>query len=936
MLTTKLSEEIRVKEVVNFSIINFDVSILGNYYGAKYGRATPSVNSASFASNRGPSVITPWAEDDDTSLLRRYNTIRNKSNFINENTSAVKEAGLDKDNKALFTLYAALNDLKTIAEYASSNSTPANLLAGLSSQFGKGISQIDDYIRAAELDKLILLTEEKKSYLTTDAALGKTSRDINGGTIAAVSKTSPIVGLNGDEVFTINIKANSTDQDDIVIDLSEISGAVTLESLKSLINSKIGEFTTVNGSGDTVGKYKTRVQIDEASEGKFSLTFKVDGIEQLTFSAAQSDPALIIAGTTKSGDFGAIETGTITKYKNLDGSGLITSYSHDIVGVDENGFVIPASDEDGEDTASIKQVFQTVPVAIEIDSQGNSYVVGTTEGDLGGQLNGAKTSDVFLSKYSSNGDLLWSRLLGASDAAEAFAITIDSDDNVFIAGKTNEELIASDVFSGTDSFVTKYSNSGEEIWTKQLDTIATDQASSLVVDEFGDVYFTGQVTGRFDVTTTDNGGTDAIVVKLSGVTGATYATSQFGGAANDAGSKIAIADDGNILVASEEDGIAVIRKLDKNNLGNTLATYSLGDLGGGEVTGLSVVGTEIYISGSTLNGSLNGGSVVSSYNGGKDGFVTKLNDGGTSFSADFTTFLGTGASDSINALKVDNGAIYVAGTTNGILSGESKTGISDGFSAKIDAATGATLWQEQLRGGTGYNENTAIAFSQNGSSVLDKLGLPAGTIDNTQTRNIETQTSARIGDYFYISINGGRKIKIDIRDGDTFDRLAKRINIISPRNLKASVTFGENGPQLKLEAKNGATIDFSAGAEGRDALQKLGLKERSIIAPEVLFDLDNSDEIDPEKLGGVFALALNTGFSFSNKKEAEFILSKLENALQVIKSAHRSLTFDPVKAQLLQQSKLNIGEAPAHLQAQLARYQDGLQRVLAVTGGTII
>ena len=87
-------------------------------------------------------------------------------------------------------------------------------------------------------------------------------------------------------------------------------------------------------------------------------------------------------------------------------------------------------------------------------------IARATEGDFGGQINGAKLNDVFLSKYDSIGNLLWSRLLGASDDAEAFDIAIDGDDNVIIAGKTNEELIASDVFSGTDSFVMKYSKSG--------------------------------------------------------------------------------------------------------------------------------------------------------------------------------------------------------------------------------------------------------------------------------------------------------------------------------------------------------------------------------------------------------------------------------------------------------------------------------------------
>lgn len=923
--------------MVDFSIISLDVSLLGTYSNAKNSIGTSSFNSpSSFSANRSPAVVTPWAIEDTNSLLSRFNKIRSKSTFINENTSAVRKAGFNKDNKALFTLYSALNDLRTVAQYAADKSSPENLLASLDAQFRSGLSEVDAYIRQAELDKLTLLSGEKKSHVITEVALGKNDRDIEGGRIAAISETSPILGLDGTEVFTINIKASSTVQDDVVIDLSKISAPITLASLKDFINSEIASFTTVDGGGNVVGSYKTRVKINEISDGQFGFTFAVDGLEELTFSAAANAPALIIAGTTQPGDFGAIETGTVSKYTNLDGSGLSTAYSNEIIGIDENGYVIPASGEDGEETSSTTRTFTTTPQAVQVDSQGNLFVVGTTEGDFDGQINDAGTSDVFLSKYSSTGQLLWARLLGASDSAEAFALTLDAQDNVIIGGKVNEELISSDVFSGTDSFVSKYSNSGEEIFTRQLDTISTDQVNNLTVDSNGDIYFTGQVTGRFDVTTTDNGGIDATVVKIDGLLGSVVSTSQFGSALDDIGSEIAIANDGNLLVVALEGGKAVIRKLDKDNLDTVLATYDVGDLGGGTISGIEVVGNDIYISGTSASGSLNGGATINAYSGLNDGFVTKLTDGGTSFAANWITFIGTGLNDDIADITVQNGAIYVAGTTGGTLSGETKIGLTDGFTAKIDATTGATLWQEQLSGDTGYNEVTAIAFSTNGSSVLDQLGLPTGTVNNVETRNIETQTSARIGDYFYISINDGRDIKIDIRDNDTYSTLATRIDNLSIKSIKASVTYGDDGPQLKIEATNGAKIDFIAGKDGRDALRKLGLEERSILSTEILFDLGGDGEIDPAKLGGIFALGLNSAFSFANKKEAEYIVAQLDNAINNIQRAFRSLTFDPLKAQLLQEAKQNFGPAPAYLQDRIERYQDGLRRVLAVTGGTFI
>jgi len=91
--------------VVDFNLISLNVSLLGSQFNAQNGIGTSSFGtSSSTAFNRSPAVITPWAEEDDRSLLSRYNQIRSKTSFIDENTSSVREAGLDQDNKALFTL----------------------------------------------------------------------------------------------------------------------------------------------------------------------------------------------------------------------------------------------------------------------------------------------------------------------------------------------------------------------------------------------------------------------------------------------------------------------------------------------------------------------------------------------------------------------------------------------------------------------------------------------------------------------------------------------------------------------------------------------------------------------------------------------------------------------------------------------------------------
>ncbi|HRW31146.1 MAG TPA: SBBP repeat-containing protein, partial [Emcibacteraceae bacterium] len=282
--------------------------------------------------------------------------------------------------------------MKTIAEYAKDNKTSSSLIAGLSIQFQNGLSQVDQYIRSAQLDKLVLLAGEKKSYVTSTAALGRDNRNITGQAIS-ISNTSALSGLNGDETFTLSLSDGFGVADNLEINLAEINGDITLSSIKDLINSKILSLTELNGNGETVSKYKSRIAIEEIGDGKYGFKFNVDGIEKISLNAASSSPSLIITSSNVSSDYGAVKTGTLTEYSNLDGSGLTKSYSHEIAGIDENGFVIPAdlSEKNSEATKSTTVKYETTPTAVKVDSQGNSYVVGTTQGDFGGQINGAQT-----------------------------------------------------------------------------------------------------------------------------------------------------------------------------------------------------------------------------------------------------------------------------------------------------------------------------------------------------------------------------------------------------------------------------------------------------------------------------------------------------------------------------------------------------------------
>ncbi len=225
-----------------------------------------------------------------------------------------------------------------------------------------------------------------------------------------------------------------------------------------------------------------------------------------------------------------------------------------------------------------------------------------------------------------------------------------------------------------------------------------------------------------------------------------------------------------------------------------------------------------------------------------------------------------------------------------------------------------------------------------------KLGLPIGEFEDDEKRIIETQTTARAGDYFYIKINDVISKKIEIKQGDTYRTLANRINQASYRYLNATVTFNSGtstsretteevefdakaiiaakvkeiedarngieqeetfkraeldtyGNSLKIATKDGGRVEIIAGRGEKDALQKLGLEPTLVLSSQELFDL-GEDENDEVKIGGVFAFKLDNRFSVQDQRDARLWLRNLNMRLLVVQSAFRSLTYDPIAEQL--------------------------------------
>ena len=104
--------------------------------------------------------------------------------------------------------------------------------------------------------------------------------------------------------------------------------------------------------------------------------------------------------------------------------------------------------------------------------------------------------------------------------------------------------------------------------------------------------------------------------------------------------------------------------------------------------------------------------------------------------------------------------------------------VTNAFATAHQSPTAAINWTQQYGGADGQSTGAGLAIDPSGSSVLDALGLPRGTIDLNQSVDLTAQTTLRAGDSFQIKIEGAapRTATITIDQGETLDSLATKIN----------------------------------------------------------------------------------------------------------------------------------------------------------------
>jgi hypothetical protein len=912
---------------------SFDNSLLASYYNAKLlGLVAASQQNSGVASSGASAstpidkvTVPPWDPSKDTKTdQQKLVDAQTSDSFISKIGNYFNNFDTPTDIKQLFTAYQALSKLDALAKSAALDGTVSGARIGLDTQFQKGLGELNGYLSGLSFDKMTLIDGNKLPTVKSTLAVPRTILSQYKGTAVVNGQFDNPIALTGDQSFTVQVK-KSGNIISVGIDLSQMTQPATLDNIASYVNGVLAANSIVS-----------RLARTEIAPGKFGLVVNGTETETLSFLTPTGTPALYVAGTSGTG---SNQAGQLVRI-NDDGTSGSLSFSQRIEGVESTSTTTTTVKDPTTATGSTtKDVTNTVlaPTSAKstaVDADGHVYVVGSSQGAVNGeQIEGSK--DVYLTKYDSTGQVLWTRLLGATSNADGFAVATDSKGNVVIAGRVDAPLTQSAVGGGQDAFVTKYNGNGEEIFTRQTDPLADDGATSLAIGPDDSIYVGGYAKSAISATTSYSGAGDATLTKLS-PTGTRLFSQEFGTSGSDTTRAVAVAADGNVLVASVENDHAVLRKFDSaTGLSTPLWTVDLGALQGGDIGAITVDGNSVYVGGSTSNAALDAGgaaSIVNASAGGTDGFVARIDDAGSSAAAVFTSYVGTGSSDAVRGITTANGAIYVTGDTQGQFPGETQTGGTNGFVAKLDSS-GAIGWTKQYSGQSGIAAGAAIAAAPQGASVLDQLGLPSGTFQFATSQLLTANSTLRAGDTFKVAINGAPPRTITIASDETIQSLKTKLNAVFLQSGTASSVYSSKGYQLQVTVKPGNAVEFIAGKDGFDALTGLGIRPGTVVN-ETTTETDRpSSTIAPADLtpqNNYVALGMDLKMSLSTKDAASKAQTQIESAMRNIRLAYTTLTqgkFIAGTGKYAQAAK--PGAPPAYLQSQIANYQAALARLQA-------
>jgi hypothetical protein len=932
-------------------VITFDPNILLGYYQAKSGLpASTSSGSSGAGSGTAPVAPTPpWrTQETPKQVSAKVTAALAGHKIIDENAAKLDLPGASADYKKLFALYQGLGTLSDLANQIKTTGLSQGAKDQLKKAFAAGLGELTSYIKANHFDKLRLAQGQANSSEKADLTVAKVGSKYATAPLAT-SMDQSVPALEGVVSFAVTVTRGGKTFD-VPIDLGLMPDPT--RSLSNVVNYINDQLKAV-GVETRFGIDRIAGQPQQVTAGKqtvtlpappdtFALKVTVGAGETVDLSAPQTAGAVYLAQQVgdPDPDHNSATSDSTVGQQLLKFQTDTDNVASPLQAAGQANWV------DGRVFAgSLDPAVQAVH-AETVGPDGSVYLLADVSRTAANGATIAGAQDVALMKYDAAGKLIYTRTLGAASSATGLGLAVSADGKVAIAGSVSGALTGTadgplnsgvtGAYAGqSDSFVTLFDDQGQQIWTQRRGARQADQVNQVAFGADGTVYVAGQaksaMPGAGSALGDWDGYVEAFATDAKGAA-STLFTQGFGAAGGDKPKGLVV--DGNALVvASNEDGHAVLRRFDLSSGSPVeVATRDIGDLQGGDIAGLALDSNgQLVIAGTTANPLLAVNTITNPASGGTDAFAARIASDLSVSAGDRLAYYGGAGDDKATALAVSNGQVWIAGTAGTDLPGQAPVGAQDGFLANIDVDSGAVGWSRRFSGTSQRAAPTAIAFDPAGASVLDRLGLPTGALSFDTSQQMTAVSSLRAGDQFTVSSNGGAPATVTIDSGETLDTLAKKIAKASGYAAKVTVMNTLDGKrQLKIDpAFTNAMVTFGPGKDGKDALSKLGIAEGVVRATTS----DSAGKTVPaDHKAMLYGLSLESDLNLSDPDQVNHAIAVLAKAQGVIRTAYNDLVTaaTPKAAQNAAKAAAASAKAPAYMKAQVASYQAALDRL---TGG---
>ena len=412
---------------------------------------------------------------------------------------------------------------------------------------------------------------------------------------------------------------------------------------------------------------------------------------------------------------------------------------------------------------------------LAIDANNNAYIVGrtsdtvvdypTTAGAFDTTHNGS--DDAFITKLNDTGTaLVYSTFLGGSAIDTGLSIAINSNQEVYVAGTTTDDVTDLQTTVGafdtthngsTDFFVTRISNDGSAlIFSTFVGGPGIDNCNGLAIDNAGNAYITGSISTGYPTTagvvdTTAAGSGEGGLSKISADGSTLVYSTYFGGTQGEQGRGVAVDSIGNAYIVGDTFGAGndyptTVGAYDTTYNGsndviltvfNTTATaylYSTYFGGAGSEFGNDIAldsSGNVYLTGQTASAATNLPTTINAFQtthgGGSDVYVAKFGD-----------FAIAGRTVDANGAPISNAAVSLSGNISDLKMTDTQgyfafTDTEAGENFTVAASRTSTVFNPSLFNITGLARNKQLVFIGTSGAPT---GHPGGMLRVYPVRNI--------------------------------------------------------------------------------------------------------------------------------------------------------------------------------------------------------